>query len=87
MSGSVASQGDATHRANIGRLLTTAAGTGLKIGVLSDGVNSLAASQATGDLPATVTVLAGQAGSGDEGTAMLQLVYDTAPGAQLLCDG
>ena len=81
--GTVTAQGDITHRANIARLLTNANGTGIKIGVLSDGVNSLAAGQASGDLPATVNVLPGQAGSGDEGTAMLQLIYDTAPGAQL----
>src|SRR4029450_63592 len=58
-------------------------GAGLKIGVLSDGVNTLAARQGSGDLPAGLTVLPGQAGSGDEGTAMLELVYDLAPGAQL----
>ena len=37
-------------------------GTGVKIGVLSDGVNSLAASQSSGNLPSNVTVLPGQAG-------------------------
>ncbi|MEP6904397.1 MAG: hypothetical protein ABJA66_21960, partial [Actinomycetota bacterium] len=81
--GTVTSQGDITHRANIARQLTSATGTGLKIGVLSDGVNSLALAQASGDLPATVNILPGQAGTGDEGTAMLQIVYDTAPGATL----
>jgi hypothetical protein len=58
-------------------------GTGVKVGVLSDGVDSLATLQASGDLPADVTVLSGQAGSGDEGTALLELIYDLAPGAQL----
>lgn len=83
LTGSVNSQADTTHRAGLARTLTGFDGTGLKIGVLSDGVNTLAARQATGDLPATVNVLPGQAGSGDEGTAMLELVYDLAPGAQL----
>ena len=50
--------------------------------MLSDGVTSLAAQQALGELPA-VTVLPGQAGSGNEGTAMLEIVNDIAPGAQL----
>jgi hypothetical protein len=50
--------------------------------VLSNGVNSLASLQASGDLPA-VTVLPGQAGSGDEGSAMLEIVHDLAPDAQL----
>ena len=53
-----------------------------KIGVLSDGVTSLADSQATGDL-GPVTILPGQEGFGDEGTAMLELIHDLAPGAQL----
>src|SRR5262252_2357042 len=57
-------------------------GTGIKIGVLSNGVTNLAASQALGDL-GPVTVLPGQAGSGDEGTAMLEIIHDVAPGAQL----
>lgn len=83
LTGSVNSQADTTHRAGLARTLTGFNGTGLRIGVLSDGVNTLAARQATGDLPATVTVLAGQAGTGDEGTAMLELIHDLAPGAQL----
>jgi len=83
--GPVVSEGDKTHAADAARMVTGADGTGLKIGVLSDGVASLAAKQATGDLPASVTVLAGQAGpaTGDEGTAMLEIVHDVAPGAQL----
>ncbi len=81
--GSVNSQGDVTHQANLFRSSTGFNGAGVKIGVISDGVNTLAARQATGDLPANVTVLPGQTGSGDEGTAMLELVYDVAPGAQL----
>lgn len=84
LTGTVTSQADTTHRAALARTLANVNGTGLKIGVLSDGVTSLAARQATGDLPATLTVLPGQAGaSGDEGTAMLELIYDLAPGAQL----
>ena len=35
--------------------------------------------QASGDLPA-VDVLPGQAGSGDEGSAMLEIIHDVAPG-------
>jgi hypothetical protein len=80
--GSQTSEGDATHRAAAARGTFHADGTGIKIGVLSDGVTSLAASQALGDL-GPVTVLPGQAGSGDEGTAMLEIVHDIAPGAQL----
>ncbi|MGH7785059.1 MAG: hypothetical protein ACREO5_14620, partial [Candidatus Binatia bacterium] len=81
-SGSVTSQGDTTHQANLARSTIGPDGTGIKIGVLSDGVVSLAASQALGDL-GPVTVLPGQTGSGDEGTAMLEIIHDLAPGAQL----
>lgn len=81
--GSATSEADTTHRAALARTLSGATGAGLKIGVLSNGVDTLAARQATGDLPANVTVLTGQAGTGDEGTAMMELIYDLAPGAQL----
>ena len=80
--GSRTSQGDATHRAFAARGTFHVDGTGVKIGVLSDGVANLAASQALGDL-GPVTVLPGQTGTGDEGTAMLEIVHDLAPGAQL----
>ncbi|MBP8274740.1 MAG: hypothetical protein KAY59_09935, partial [Acidobacteria bacterium] len=69
--GSVNSQGDSTHLASLARSTFGVDGTGVKIGVLSDGVGGLAASQANGNLGA-VTVLSGQAGSGSEGTAMLE---------------
>ncbi len=80
--GSRSSEGDVTHLAFAARGAFHIDGTGVKIGVLSDGVTNLAASQARGDL-GTVTVLPGQTGSGDEGTAMLEIVHDLAPGAQL----
>ncbi|HEU4386250.1 MAG TPA: HYR domain-containing protein, partial [Blastocatellia bacterium] len=80
--GSQSSQGDVTHKAAAARSTFGVTGAGIKIGVLSDGVTNLAASQALGDL-GPVTVLPGQTGSGDEGTAMLEIVHDLAPGAQL----
>jgi hypothetical protein len=60
-------------------------GTGLTIGAISDGVTNIAAAQASGDLPAGVNVL--NAGSGDEGTAMLEILHDLAPGAALAFHG
>ena len=80
--GSQSSEGDVAHRANVARLSFGVNGTGVKVGVLSNGVVNLAASQALGDL-GPVTVLPGQTGTGDEGTAMLEIVHDLAPGAQL----
>jgi len=78
------SQGDVTHRAELARATFGVNGAGITIGVLSDGVDSLARAQASGDLPAGVRVLQGQAGAGDEGTAMLEIVHDLAPGAELI---
>ena len=77
------SEGDVAHRANSARRTHKVDGTGIGIGVISDGVRSLADRQASGDLPARVTVLPGQEGRGDEGTALLEIVHDLAPGAEL----
>lgn len=81
--GAVTSQGDVAHAANTARSRYKVTGTGVKVGVLSDGVDSLAASIASGDVPPDTEVLPGQAGAGDEGTAMLEIVHDLAPNAQL----
>ncbi|HHO48295.1 MAG TPA: hypothetical protein ENN06_07555, partial [Desulfobacteraceae bacterium] len=78
------SEGDAAHAANVTRRLYNRNGTGVKVGVLSDSVDFLSSVQSSGDLP-FVTVLPGQAGLGrtGEGTAMLEIIHDLAPGAQL----
>jgi uncharacterized repeat protein (TIGR01451 family) len=78
----VDSEGDAAHQADLARSTYGINGSGVKIGVMSDGVDALATLQASMDLP-NVTVLMGQAGSGNEGSAMLEIVFDLAPGAQL----
>ena len=79
----VRSEGDIAHRADAARDRFGVDGTGIGIGVISDGVETLAQRQAEGELPERVTVLPGQAGVGDEGTAMLEIVHDLAPGAEL----
>jgi hypothetical protein len=88
--GSQTSQGDVAHAVASARNAFGANGAGVNIGVLSDGVDSLAGRQGTSDLPPTcpqagacVQVVPGQAGAGDEGTAMLEIVHDLAPGAKL----
>ncbi len=78
----VVSEGDEAHAADLARTRRRVAGTGVKLCALSDGVDSLAASQAAGELPA-VDVLPGEAGDGDEGTAMLEILHDVAPKAEL----
>ena len=81
--GSVTSQGDITHRAASARSTYGTSGSGVKVGVLSDSIDFLSRSMTSGDL-GTVYYLTGQAGSGTgEGTAMLEIVHDLAPGAAL----
>ncbi|MEU5695594.1 S8 family serine peptidase [Actinosynnema sp. NPDC020468] len=75
-------EADRAHAADTARQITRVTGTGVKLCAISDGVTSLAASQASGELPA-VDVLPGQEGSGDEGTAMLEILHDLAPNAAL----
>src|SRR5581483_10488873 len=76
----VDSEGDYTHAAKAARATFGATGAGVKVGVLSDSVDHLTGSQIDG----LVTVISGQGGSGEgEGTAMLEIVHDLAPGAQL----
>lgn len=83
--GSLNSQGDRTHRADDARAIFGATGADIKVGVLSDSVDYLPNSQATGDLPPNVTILPGQSGipGSGEGTAMLEIIHDLAPDAEL----
>ena len=80
--GTIVSEGDKAHAADVARARSRVTGTGVKLCALSDGVDSLAASEAAGELP-PVDVLPGEEGDGDEGTAMLEILHDLAPGAQL----
>jgi subtilisin family serine protease len=86
--GSVATEGDAAARADLVRARGLDGG-GVVVGVISDGIDSLSAAQQSGDLPAVDVPAAGgcRRGSGDEGTALLEIVHDVAPGAQLLFAG
>ena len=88
--GSVTSQGDVAMYADNARALYNVDGSGTTVGILSDSYDCLqgaSAGIASGDLPATVTVLADDATTGcsntDEGRAMLEIVHDVAPGASL----
>jgi hypothetical protein len=86
--GTTTTEGDHAHRADVLRVTHGVDGTGVKVGALSDSVDELAALQSSGELPMTVTVLAGQSGNGDpdhlsEGTALLEIIHDMAPGAEL----
>jgi large repetitive protein len=86
-------QGEAALKANTARTQFGVTGAGVTVGVISDSVNQfqltptsptgIAASVATGDIPSAsrVTVLSdGPAGSSDEGRAMIENIFDIAPG-------
>jgi hypothetical protein len=77
------SEGVALHRADVAQTQGVN-GTGVTIGAISDGVSNIAASQARNELPAVNVV---NAGTGDEGTAMLEILHDMAPGAALAFHG
>jgi hypothetical protein len=78
------SEGDTTHRAIEARNTFGVSGGGINVGVLSDSVDFLAGLQSSNIMP-TVTILPGQSGitNTGEGTAMLEIVNDLAPGAGL----
>lgn len=82
--GPVVSEGDVAMSADLGRARRNVSGVGITVAVLSDGVDSLSNSIATGELPPDTRALPGTAGAGDEGTAMLEIVHDLAPNAHLL---
>ncbi len=79
-SGKAMTAGDGVIRSDVLRAQGLT-GAGVKIGVISDGVDGAAAAQASGDL-GPVRVLANEQG-GNEGTAMLEIIHDIAPGAEL----
>jgi len=88
--GSVTSQSDVAERADIARNTYGLSGAGVKVGVLSDSFNTstntdkYANDIASGDLPNNVQVLSDASSPAtDEGRAMAQVVYDSAPGASL----
>jgi subtilisin family serine protease len=86
--GGVTSEGEAASRADVLRTQGVD-GTGVVVGVISDGIDSVEEAQATNDLP-DVQVPNDprcQKGAGDEGTALLEIVHDVAPGAKLLFSG
>ena len=91
--GSVDTQGDTILQAAAFRAATGVTGQGITVGVISSGDDHISDSQKTGDLPANIwddpKDKGGSGGfspasSGDEGTAMMEIVYDLAPGVDRL---
>jgi hypothetical protein len=90
--GSVTSQGDTADIAAAARAAYNISGTGVTIGILSDSFNNnvnkslsdtYSTDVASGDLPANVQILSDNTPGTDEGRALAQVIYDSAPGATL----
>ena len=82
----VISQGDKVLGAAQFRQETGVTGHGISVGVISDGATDLQEAISSGNLPSNVWVDPNDSkfgSSGEEGIAMMSIVYALAPGAQL----
>ena len=79
---SIVTPGDILHRSMEFRNMSGFSGSDIRVGVISDGVTHLDVAIAAGELPESVVVLKDSVG-GDEGTAMLEIIHDIAPEAEL----
>ena len=85
--GSVTTEGDKIHRGNLVRAFSSLTGSGVRVGVISNGADSRAEAQATNDLPATIEIDPNRTGSGEEGGALMEIIHDIAPDASLAFSG
>lgn len=84
--GARVSEGSKAHGVDRARKFYNVDGTGVTIGVLSDSDDGREQSIATGDLPPNTIAMPGQDGrpGSGEGTAMMEIVHDLAPGANIV---
>jgi hypothetical protein len=81
--GSVLTEGDSILLANLPRKLGVD-GTSVKVGVISDGANNLGEAIATGDVPPSAVIYGScTGGTCNEGTALMEIIHDLAPSAEL----
>ncbi|MDX9871264.1 MAG: stalk domain-containing protein [Clostridia bacterium] len=80
----ITSEGDAIHRADLARLDFDQQGAGVKVGVISDSVDHWRTAFNRGELP-EITVLSNNYphAHSDEGIALLEIIHDLAPEAEL----
>lgn len=82
----ITTAGDTQLKASNVRQSMNVTGVGNKIGVMSDGVKNWWDAAQASELSSVTVVQAGET-EGNEGTAMLEIIYDLAPGAQLYFSG
>ncbi len=93
--GSVTTEGDSIHHAKDIRSDLLIMGDSVNVGVISDGCVSFGQSVLSGDLPPTfgaanftfLPPAGNKMGLGDEGTAMMEIIYDLAPNVNLFFYG
>ena len=85
--GSTLTEGDAVHRANLVRAFSGLTGEGVKVGVISDGVDAWSSARSRGDLPSRIEINPNRDSEGHEGTALLEIVHDLASDAELAFSG
>ena len=85
--GRVVTEGDGIHRADLVRAFSGITGRGVRVGVISNGVDSWTSARASNDLPDSIEINPDNDGSGDEGTALLEIIHDLAPDAELAFSG
>ncbi len=87
----VISRGYYLHRADVASSTYNVTGYGIKVGVLSNGMNHWEQSARNGDLPNSISFINTSQGASDdttlypgsEGTAMQEIIHDFAPNANL----
>ena len=80
--GSKTTVGDKILKTDQLRNETHSEGENIPIGVISNGLSGMKNAQASGDLPEQIYIISH--GERSEGTAMLEIIHDIAPGAPLL---
>ena len=85
--GRIVTEGDGIHRADLVRAFSGLSGRGVKVGAISDGVDARGTAQSSNDLPDSIEIDPDNPGSDDEGTALLEIIHDLVPSAQLAFSG
>ncbi len=84
--GRVMTEGDSVLKADRVRSMGCA-GAGIKVGIISNGIDGIKASVASGDIPANYEAKSARSDNdlydGSEGLAMMEIVHDIAPDSKL----
>ncbi len=76
-------EGDRLIGSDVVRFDREVDGSGIRVGVISTGANGLTYAQVSGDVPANLPTFVDEFSYGGRGTAMLEVIHDIAPGAEL----